>query len=282
MAWTNGKSGTYNISTGNSVISGYVKWEEKYDVVANKSLVTQTAYLHRTNIYSGATYFYGGTVTRTAFFGSETKGTTAVTDMSIPGSTSSGGGAYVQVFTASMEIAHNADGTKSITLGFSMSNNVTGVAGSSFTVPKTTATVSLTTIPRATAPNLSASAVTLGNTINISLSPADSSFKHKIRYECGSLVSQIYGLKINGKDITADFTTSRDITFTPPTYLGNEMPNSFSGTVKLIIYTYRSDGTHVGTQTVNLTVNVPDYDLSVPVSELKGNNMLNNAFVQGK
>ena len=71
MAWVNGRSGTYNISTNNSAISGYVQWAEQYDVTTNKSLIKQTAYLRRTNIYSGSTYFYGGTVYRTAFFGSE-------------------------------------------------------------------------------------------------------------------------------------------------------------------------------------------------------------------
>lgn len=278
MAWVNGKSGTYNISTNNSAISGYVKWEEQYDVVANKSLIKQTAYLHRTNIYSGETYFYGGTVYRNAYFGSETVAHTAVTDMSIPGNTSSSGGAYVQVYTASMEIAHNADGTKSITLGFSMSNNVSGVAGNSFTVPKTTANVTLTTIPRATKPTLSATSVTMGSTMRITLTPADSSFKHKIRYEFGSLVSQVEGMT-SGVDFTSQGTTYHD--FTPPASLANQIPNSTSGTAKLIIYTYRSDGTHVGTETANITINVPSYSLTVNAG-LSGNNLLGGMYVQGK
>ena len=279
MAWVNGKSGTYNISTNNSPISGYVQWTEQYDVVTNKSLVSQVAYLHRTNIYSGETYFYSGTVSRTAFFDSETVATTVVTDMSIPGNTSSSGGAYVQVYSASKEIAHNADGTKSITLGFSMSNNVSGVAGNSFTVPKTTATVSLTTIPRATKPTLSATSVTMGSTMRITLTPADSSFKHKIRYEFGSLVSQVDGMT-SGVDFTSQGTTYHD--FTPPVSLANQIPNATSGTAKLIIYTYRSDGTHVGTETANITLNVPSYTPSVTDVSVTGNNLLSGAFVQGK
>lgn len=279
MAWANGKSGTYNISTNNSYISGYVKWEEKYDVVANKSLVTQTAYLHRTNIYSGETYFYSGTVSRTAFFDSETVATSVVTDMSIPGNSSSSGGSYVQVYSASKEIAHNADGSKSITLGFSMSNNISGVAGDSFTVPKTTATVALTTIPRATTPSLSASSVTMGNTMRITLTPADSSFKHKIRYEFGSLVSQVDGLT-SGTGFTSQGTTYHD--FTPPVALGNQIPNDTSGTAKLIVYTYKSDGTHIGTQTVNLTINVPSYTPTISNIALTGNSLLSGMYVQGK
>lgn len=279
MAWVNGKSGTYNISTNNAPISGYVYWSERYDIANNKSEVSQIAYLHRTNIYSGATYFYSGTVTRIAFFDSEAVSTTVVTDMSIPGNTSSNGGEYVQVYSAVKEIPHNADGSKSITLGFSMSNNVSGVAGNSFTVPKTTATVSLTTIPRATKPTLSATSVTMGSTMRITLTPADSSFKHKIRYEFGSLVSQVEGMT-SGVDFTSQGTTYHD--FTPPVALANQIPSANSGTAKLIIYTYRSDGTHVGTETANITINVPSYTPQVGGVSVTGNNLLSGVYVQGK
>lgn len=157
MAIVNGKSGTFVISTNNTSISGYVAWQETYDDATysqtNKSTVTMTAYLHRTNIYSGQTYFYGGTVTRVAYFGKESVSDTSVQDMIIAGSSSngtatSGGGAFTQVYQASKEITHDSNGAKSITLGFRMSNNVSGVAGNSFTVPETYQTVTLTSIPR--------------------------------------------------------------------------------------------------------------------------------------
>lgn len=282
MAWVNGKSGTYNISTNNSAISGYVYWSERYDIANNKSEVSQIAYLHRTNIYDGNTWFENGTVTRTAFFGSETVPTTVVTSMTIKGNTSANGGEYLQVYSAVKEIAHNADGTKSITLGFSMSNNVGGIAGNSFTVPKTTAAVTLTAIPRATTPTLSAATVTMGSTINITLSPADSTFKHKIRYEFGSLASQIEGIKSNGTQITAYFLPGGTYTFTPPVELANQIPSANSGTAKLIIYTYRHDDTHVGTESVNITLNVSNYSPSVASPALTYNNTLNGLCVQGK
>ena len=157
MAIVNGKSGTFNIYTENTAISGYVKWQETYDdatyMQTNKSKVTITAYLHRTNIYSGATYFENATVTRSAYFGTENVTNTSTTSLSIAGSSAngtatSGGGAFTQVYTASKEITHDSNGAKSITLGFRMYNNVTGVAGRSFTVPETYSTVTLTTIPR--------------------------------------------------------------------------------------------------------------------------------------
>lgn len=282
MAWVNGKSGTYNISTNNAPISGYVKWEEQYDVSTNKSKVTQTAYLHRTNIYDGKTYFYSGTATAKTFFGDEAVDE-VFTSMEIAGNTSASGGAYTTVSSKSKEIAHNADGSKSITLGFSMSNNLgNDVVGKSFTVPKTTATVALTTIPRATKPSLSATTVTMGNSINITLSAADSSFKHKIRYEFGSLVSQINGVKSNNNDIVAEtFYSSGTFTFTPPTSLSSEIPSANSGTAKLIIYTYKSDGTHIGTETANITISVPSYTPSVSAGT-SGNGLLSGSYVQDR
>ena len=57
MATVTGKSGTYNIKTKSSAISGYVQWTETYDdatyITTNQTTITQTVYLHRTNTYSG-------------------------------------------------------------------------------------------------------------------------------------------------------------------------------------------------------------------------------------
>lgn len=288
MAIVNGKSGTFNIYTNNTYISGYVKWQETYDnatyAQTNKTTVTLTAYLHRTNIYSGQTYFKGASVTRTAYFGSENVTNTSIQDMSLEGSSSngtptSGGGPFAQVYTASKEITHDSDGNKSITLGFAMSNNVSGVAGNSFTVPKTTATVSLTTVPRATTPTLSSTTITMGSGITVSMNPASSSFKHKLRYSFGTVNGDANGFSI-GWDFTAQGNSSA--TFTPPTSLGSQIPSAMSGTGTLYCYTYAADGTHIGTKTVGITLNVPPYTPEISGITLSGNNLLSGEYVQGK
>ena len=60
MAIITGRSGTFNISTANQYISGYVKWVETYDsdtyAETYLSTITMTAYLHRTNTYNQDTY----------------------------------------------------------------------------------------------------------------------------------------------------------------------------------------------------------------------------------
>ena len=288
MAIVNGKSGTFAIYTENASISGYVAWQETYDnatySTTNKSTVKLTAYLHRTNIYSGETYLLGYSVTRTAYFGNETVTSTGAVDLRVAGSSAngtptSGGGPFTQVYTASKEITHNADGDKSLTVGFYMYNSQSGVAGNSFRVAKTTANITLTTIPRATTPTLSATSVTMGNSITVTMNPASSTFKHKLRYNFGSVSGSATGFSI-GAEFTAQGNTTA--TFTPPTSLGSQIPSAMSGTGTLICYTYASNGTHIGTKTVNITLNVPAYTPEISGFSLTGNNLLSSTYVQGK
>ena len=143
-----GKSGTYNISTANQYINGYVQWVETYDpdtyASTNQTTITQTAYLHRTNDYSGTTGIQGVSGSRTMYFGSE-----SVANYDNLTLTIQPGGSYTQVYSASKTITHDDDGTKSVQLGFAMSNGApAGSAKDAFTVSRTNATVTLTTIPR--------------------------------------------------------------------------------------------------------------------------------------
>ncbi len=144
----------------------------------------------------------------------------------------------------------------------------------------------LPTIARATPPTLSATSITANgsNSLTITIEPADTSFKHKIRYEFGGLVSQTAGISISGNAITADFTAQGNLTatFTPPAALCNQIPNATSGTCKLILYTYNSSGTHIGTKEANITLNVPDYTPTISDIALTGNNLLSGAYVQDK
>ena len=152
MANVIGKTGTFNITTENPYISGYVEWQETYDtnnyISTNKSTVTIRAYLHRTNIYSGSTYITNIAGTRIAYFGSEEVKDTSNITLSIPGNTSSSGGSYIKVFEASKEITHDSNGDKTLTVGFYMTNVETGSGANAFKVAKTTSSATLTTIPR--------------------------------------------------------------------------------------------------------------------------------------
>ena len=138
MATVIAQQGTFDISTYNPYISGYVQWRETYDsstyIDTNKTKVEMKAYLHRTNVYDGATYITNTPVTRIMHFGDEQISDTGSVSFSIPGNTSSSGGEYIIVYAASKEITHNADGSKKLNLGFHMWNEESGVAGNSFRV----------------------------------------------------------------------------------------------------------------------------------------------------
>lgn len=185
--------------------------------------------------------------------------------------------------TGSQIVSHNADGTKTIAYSFS----VTDGAGQRYTPGNASASGSFTlsTIPRATTPVLSATSVTANNTngITITISPASSTFKHKIRYNFGTLGNYVSGFKVDGVSIGFDFVPQgKNVVFTPPTLLLDEIPSVNSGVCTISLYTYTSSGTHIGTKSVNLTINVPSYTPSVSTPTLVGNNLLSGAYVQGK
>lgn len=187
------------------------------------------------------------------------------------------GYATVTLKSGSLTVAHNSDGGKSISYSFS----VTDSTGQSYTSGNASAsgTLALTTIPRATTPTLSASSVTMGSAVTITMTPASNTFKHKIRYAFGSVTNSVVGLSI-GENFTATGTTTA--TLTPPVSLGNQIPNAMSDKCTITCYTYTSSGSHIGTTTVNLTLNVPSYTPFIDGISLAGGNLLSSTYVQNK
>ncbi len=172
-------------------------------------------------------------------------------------------------------IAHNSDGSKSINIKAYFEPNATASLSGGYV----NGTFVLDTIPRATTPTLSATSVAMTGRVKITLTPASSSFKHKLRYAFGSLTGQTNGFSI-GADFSPTGTTTVD--FYPPASLANQITTATSGTCTITCYTYNSSGTQIGSATtITLTVNVPDYTLTGSVA-LTGNNLLSGAYVQGK
>ena len=137
----------------------------------------------------------------------------------------------------------------------------------------------LPTIHRATTPVLAAATITMGATVNITLTPANSTFKHKLRYDFGSVKGSASGFSM-GAEFTSQGT--RTVTFTPPTSLGSQIPNNTSGTGQIVCYTYTSSGAHIGTTYVKITLNIPSYTPTITDITLTGKNLLSAAYVQGK
>ena len=140
-------------------------------------------------------------------------------------------------------------------------------------------TWSLPTIARATTPTYSATTTELGKAITITLTPATSSFKHKITYSFGSLTEQTSGVSI-GSNFSSEGNTS--VTFTPPTSLGSQIPSATSGVCKVTCTTYTSAGASVGSVTTSVTLTIPSYTPTVTGITLTGNSLLSSTYVSGK
>ena len=147
----------------------------------------------------------------------------------------------ITLLSGTTTIAHNSDGTKTIavaaTLNMAKAYYTPGpmsISGQNMT---------LTTIPRATAPVVSGAAI-MGQAKTISLSPASSSFTHTLLYSFGSASGTIAsGVKSS-------------VSWTPPLSLASQVPDATSGTATITCHTY-SGGTLIGTKTTTVTLQVP-------------------------
>ena len=168
-------------------------------------------------------------------------------------------------------IAHNADGSKSVNVTVSITDNA-GDNG------KISQTLTLTKIARASTPTLSASSVAIGSAVTINTNRASSSFTHTATFKFGSITKTI-----TTKNTNASFT------YTPTNDLATQVPNSSSGSGTITLTTY-SGATAIGSKTIGLTVTVPSNatfnpTISAPtVSEGVADvtNKVGAVYVQGK
>lgn len=144
--------------------------------------------------------------------------------------------------SGSMTIAHNSDGTKTVSgqAGFD-DNNTYGEIGDGQVGPGPL--ISLTTIPRATTPSFPSN-MTMGSPYTISLPRASSSFTHTVQYYFGTT---------GWVNIATGAGAS--VSWTPPISLASEMPNNITGNGTIRVLTY-SGSTHIGTvgKPMNLTI----------------------------
>ena len=259
---------TINGSTNTSVWTFKLEVTEGSQNIANNtSPVTVSAYIGRP-ASAGASYMYGASISCPV---SVTGCTSQTISYSNANQVNVAAGAWLLLGSKTFTVPHDSDGKKTVTISASFTNNVSPASGSA------SGSMVLSTIPRATTPTIPTSA-TMGSAITITVTPADSSFKHKLRYSFGTLNNCVTGLS-EGNDFTPSGT--RSITFTPPTSLGSEIPSAVSGTCTVYCYTYTSSGTHIGTTSKTITLSVPSYSPTASVA-ITGNNLLSSEYVQGK
>lgn len=145
------------------------------------------------------------------------------------------------LYSTTVTIPHNSDGTKTVSIYASVTT-----ATSSGTVTASRS-VTLTTIPRATTPSLSASSVALGSVVTISTPRASSAFTHSLHYRIGS-----------GSWVAIATNVGTSHSWTVPKSIANSFPSATSGSLTIRCITY-DDGDQVGdAKTVTLTVTIPN------------------------
>lgn len=177
------------------------------------------------------------------------------------------------LFTKTLVINHNADGTKNIEIEANCNIGVT-LSGVAYSTVNVKDTVTLDTIARATQPTLTVSRVNIGETITINLPRASNSFTHTVKYTFNDL----------HEVIKTNVTTS--LNWTLPTKMANTIPNTTEGICTITCNTYKNT-TLVGTKTVKFTAVVPSSYVPIinsisVVDTIESIKNKFNAFIQGK
>ena len=208
------------------------------NIAANKTPLTVTAYLVSTAsngvINSSASKTVNLTINGTTY------SKTAAGLAKISGSQKK------QLFSKTVDVAHNANGTKSCSISCSFGIQVT-LGGTYYGTVSTSGTATLNTIPRASS-IASISGSTIGSSVTVNITPASSAFTHKLYYTAPTQ-----------SDLVAIGTTAAGVTsatFTPSINDCSYIPNATSGTAKITLETY-SGSTKLGTVSKTFTLNVP-------------------------
>lgn len=257
-------SGSFSGGVLNDKYKLRVDWSATQSVANNTSTITCAMYLVQASGYR-------------LFVSSRSGNTTVIngTSYSWTAAAVNGGAGSTTKFATvtSGAIAHNADGTKSITITATYYIKAT-LSGTYYEKITASATITLDTIPRATQPILSASSADMGTDVTISTPRASSSFTHDLAYSFagGSWVSIAPGVATSYSWTVPDLATS--------------IPNTTSGTMTIRCIT-KNGSTTIGTKTVLLTAKVPTSVVptvsSVSVAEtVSGLAAQFGAFVQGK
>ena len=225
-------------SFSGSIMSGNyklkVEWTATQNVSGNASKITATMYLVQASSWSLGIASRSDnkvTINGTAY------------DWTSPAISNTGGKTTKLATVTSGNIAHNADGTKSVTITAVFEINAT-ISGTYYDKITASATVTLDAIPRATQPTLSASSANMGAAVTVSMPRAASSFTHDLAYKVG-----------NGSYVSITTGQGTSYSWTVPD-VASSIPNATSVQLTLRCIT-KSGSTTVGTKYAYITANVP-------------------------
>lgn len=216
-----------------------VEWvANSQNVSTNKTNLTVTAYLVSTAsngvINSSASKTVSLTINGTTY------------SYSAAGLAKISGSQKKKLFSKTVDVAHNANGTKSCSISCSFGIQVT-LGGTYYGTVTISGTATLNTIPRASS-IASISGSTIGSSVTVNITPASSAFTHELYYTAPT--------QSNLVSIGTMAAGVKSASFTPSINDCSYIPKATSGTAKITLETY-SGSTKIGTATKTFTLNVP-------------------------
>ena len=190
------------------------------------------------------------------------------------GTTTIGGSGTKSIASGTTTISHNADGTKSISFGFSLAFGITW-NGVSIGTGSASGSMALSTIPRTSSISISPASVSLGNSIAVTISRASSAFTHTLQHDFAA-----------GKWTTFATNAATSASLATSLSWAARIPSSTSSTGRIRCLTY-SGSTLIGEKIVNFTGTVPPEVIpvinTITVNEtVAGLEKQFGAFIQGK
>ena len=256
---------TYSTFGTNGGYNFILEWKRNsVNISNNTSNITVTLYLQS----SGSSYTINSSAAKSGSLNINGSTTTFTFYAGLSGSQKK------QIYTRTVDITHNADGTKSFTMSATAGIAITFSSGYVSGVNISNYSVTLDTIARTSSFSLNATSATLGSTsVTVNITRSSSSFTHKVYYKFGS----------NSTTVSSSATTSA--TFTPAIGLSSQIPNATSGTATVYVETYNGS-TKIGTVSKTMTFNVPS-SVKPTFGSLTASVVANGAdtsfgYVQGK
>lgn len=169
------------------------------------------------------------------------------------------------LFSKTLNIKHNSDGTKVFACSAAYNTGV-----SSGNIAASVPSYTLATIARKS--SLSASNGTLGTSQKLTVTRLSTSFTHTVTYTCGSASGTI-----------VDKSTNTSISWTPPLSLASQNTTGTSVSIKFTITTYNGS-TSVGSNTKTITCSIPATvvpSCKITVEDEKGYSSTYGGYIQG-
>ena len=249
-------SGSFTGSTSNEYITPRISWSSTSNTSTNKSQLTVRFQLKKSSKSNASTYGTGSwtmTIAGTSYSFSDV--------ITIPTND-----AYQTIYSKTVTISHNDDGSKSVAIAVTG-----GMSGTTYTTTSLSDIVKLDTIPRSSSFSIPSN-VNTGSSLTVSIVPSSSTFRHKVRFEIDGSTKYTSGFIAAG-------TTSFSYTI-PHSWL----PSSTSKSMKVYLETYTSGGSsYIARINKSITVNVPSNikpSISNVTKTLVGG--LDGKYVQGK